>query len=76
MSRIEVNDLTTLTELAELLGYTRGRIWQLTNDETIESVVIGNRHFYRKAVVEKLMRNGIPLEDARPYRSVGAKEEA
>jgi len=59
-------------ELAKLLGYTRGRIHQLTRDGTIDAFQgPGGIWLYPRAVVEALKREGLP--NARGVRI--AKDE-
>lgn len=58
-------------EVAKLLGYTRARIWQLTRDGVLDAVQGPGPHggvwLYSKAVVEALLREGLP--NARGVRN-------
>lgn len=56
-----MQDFLTGPQLAELLGYTRARIWQLTRDGVIEGFR-GPRGawIYRREEAERLLEEGIP----------------
>lgn len=60
-------------ELAELLGYTRARIWQLTRAGVIDGFR-GPRGalIYTRVEVERLLRDGLP--NARGVRNSGGDD--
>lgn len=63
-----MQDFFTGPQLADLLGYTRARIWQLTRDGVIDAVR-GPRGawIYSRAEVERLLSEGLP--NARGVRN-------
>ena len=69
-----MKEFYTGPEVAELLGYTRARIWQLTREGVIDAVKgPGRLWIYTRPVVEALLREGVP--NARGMRNTTDDEK-
>jgi excisionase family DNA binding protein len=58
MNEINIKDLISVRQAAQILGLTTARIYQMIEEHKLESLVVGDKILVNRDEVEKLIKVG------------------